>query len=85
MSKRECAEVYGNIDVNTDAYLCAGSDEATACPGDEGGPLMAGSGSNARLIGIVSATALCGSGLPSVFTEITSHAAWIKDAAPGAQ
>ncbi|SFO85927.1 hypothetical protein SAMN05421810_101211 [Amycolatopsis arida] len=46
---------------------------------------MAGSGSNARLIGIVSATALCGSGLPSVFTEITSHAAWIKDAAPGAQ
>lgn len=83
LPNRECADVYGDLDPAADAYLCAGSDEAAACPGDEGGPLVAGSESNQRLIGIVSVTALCGLGQPSVFTDVASHATWIKQQAPG--
>lgn len=81
--KRECADAYGDLDLPADAYLCAGFDEASACPGDEGGPLVAGLGSSQRLIGIVSATAVCGLGMPSVFTDVASHATWIKQQAPG--
>lgn len=57
--------------------LCASSSPGDSCYGDSGGPLTVGTGSQARLGGIVSWGLLCGPPSPGIYAEVPAIAEWI--------
>lgn len=76
----KCISSMSNINPVTDNMICArGFNGASACDGDEGGPLVARN----VLIGITSwrnVNALCGHPeYPEVYTKVSKFVRWIKE------
>jgi len=65
----------------TRKQLCAGNDQADACAGDSGGPLLhLNSGGRWMVAGIVSfGPSSCAGRVPGVYTKVASYLAWIKE------
>jgi hypothetical protein len=82
VSIRPCNKVFDlesdpkSFYVNKDQYMCAGNMTHNSCIGDGGAPLF----SNGLVYGISSASHsyACQDGLPSVFTNVSAHSAWIR-------
>lgn len=65
----------------TDNVLCADSTNGDTCQGDSGGPLV-----NAKagvLVGVTSMGVNCKSGIPGVYTRISSYSDWIRTVTNG--
>lgn len=59
-----------------------GSGKATACGGDSGGPLLSGTGTGAKVVGIVGYGAKdCTTGWPALFTRTSAYSKWVTSAA----
>ncbi|MDP2014417.1 MAG: serine protease [Actinomycetota bacterium] len=69
-------EGWGRQDVDPKVMLCAAGVsrglQVDTCEGDSGGPLIAGNGAAARLVGIVSWGADCDSGTSGVYTRVSA-------------
>ncbi len=69
-------EGWGRADVDPKVMLCAAGVsrgmQVDTCEGDSGGPLIAGTGAAARLVGIVSWGADCDSGTSGVYTRVSA-------------
>merc|ERR1712080_758527 len=65
----------------TDRQLCAGNDQADACSGDSGGPLLVlNTGGRWTVAGIVSfGPSSCGRQVPGVYTKVGSYLDWIEE------
>ena len=77
-SQSACNGYYGGISATK--QVCAGSKRAgeDSCQGDSGGPLSTGTGTAARLVGIVSFGDGCGhAGVPGVYTRVSAFSSWI--------
>ncbi|XP_058805922.1 trypsin-like [Phymastichus coffea] len=73
VSLGKCRELY-YFDPVTDNVLCAGTDAASTCNGDSGGPAVM----HGRLAGIVSSGFLCSTiDIPATFTNINKYINWI--------
>lgn len=70
-----CQNTYGSSTVFS-SNICATGSGTDACSGDSGGPLVY----NGKLVGIVSfgAASGCATGVPSVFTRVSSFNSWIS-------
>ena len=76
-----CAMMWKKYDYSPEFVVCAGSKTGgvNVCDGDTGGPLLL-SGSNEQ-IGILSSSQSCpNSGTPNVYTRISAHQTFIKNA-----
>jgi len=64
----------------TDKQMCAGDDQADACGGDSGGPLLyLNSDYNWMVAGIVSfGPSACARQVPGVYTRVANYLDWIK-------
>jgi trypsin len=82
VNKDECNVAYpGDI---ADNMICAGFKEGgkDSCQGDSGGPLMMGSGSSAKLVGVVSWGIGCARpNKYGVYAKVNSGLGWINDTA----
>ncbi|KAF9422949.1 hypothetical protein HW555_001492 [Spodoptera exigua] len=77
ISNNECRTVFGNHII--DSIVCtSGVGGKGACGGDSGGPVVVHSNNRAIVIGVISFGGMCGSGLPSGHTRVTSYVNWIK-------
>lgn len=81
-----CYESFTNIGGEVelfDTQICTGPVGGTvsACSGDSGGPLVQLNDEGGfSLVGIVSFGAYpCGSGMPSVYTRVSSYVDWIQN------
>jgi hypothetical protein len=61
------------------AHFINHSGNPTNCDGDSGGPVLQGSGTSARVVGIISAHSLSGSPALSYYTRIANVLEWIND------
>ncbi|KAI8433996.1 hypothetical protein MSG28_012147 [Choristoneura fumiferana] len=77
-----CQQSYNDADVSIHgSHLCtSGAQGVGTCDGDSGGPLTAVWNNQRILIGVVSfgPDGGCQSGIPSVFTRVTSYLTWIQ-------
>ncbi|OXA42922.1 Trypsin-1 [Folsomia candida] len=75
---QQCAAKYGGRAPGgiTSHMVCAGSQNADACRGDSGGPLMRNTGGRWEQIGIVSWGIGCGS-YPGVYTRLDHYTDWV--------
>lgn len=78
VSNHRCATVYANRTIDESQICAGGIPKEDTCDGDSGGALQTLRDGQWILEGLTSYGASpCGSGVPSVFTRITSHLEWI--------
>jgi serine protease 7 (enterokinase) len=85
LSNEECRNDWSSMGEGggtliDNGMVCAGGGEVGSCNGDSGGPLVVQENNKWRLIGLTSFGALRGcaiSGVPTVYTRITSYVDWI--------
>jgi trypsin len=58
----------------------SGAPQTDACQGDSGGPLTAEIGAETVLVGLVSQGKGCGTGTPSIYTNVSYFLDWISAA-----
>ncbi|MEZ5116679.1 MAG: serine protease [Candidatus Nanopelagicales bacterium] len=72
----------GPNDANPTVMICAGGVNSAGqivdtCQGDSGGPLVNGTGTDARLVGVVSFGQGCAGDTPGVYTRLSAFASWL--------
>ncbi len=77
---QECDTAYKGAETLTDADICAGDSTTATCSGDSGGPVVWTDNftTNRYLVGIVSRGKCGQSNLPSIYTDVSHFAAWIR-------
>ncbi|CAN0190698.1 unnamed protein product [Lampetra fluviatilis] len=84
IGNEECRKRWGLEAVVTAENVCAGAAGASSCLGDSGGPLVCHRGGLHVLVGVVSwGSETCQPNVPSVYTNIASHTAWIAEMTGG--
>lgn len=84
IGNEECRKRWGLEAVVTAKNVCAGAAGASSCLGDSGGPLVCHRGGLHVLVGVVSwGSETCQPNVPSVYTNIASHTAWIAEMTGG--
>lgn len=69
------AHSLGNRSRINDSNLCTDNDNNRGnCAGDNGGPLVSGS----AVVGIWSWSIPCATGLPDIYTRVSSYVAWVR-------
>lgn len=84
-SGKTCGK-YPSNNYSKAEMLCAGlADGGTdACQGDSGGPLVQGTGSSARLVGVVSQGYGCAlANYPGIYTRVSTYATWVNNIVVG--
>jgi len=79
LSNSDCLTAYSGI---TNSMVCAGyltQSGKDSCQGDSGGPLTIGTGTTARLVGVVSWGQGCARlGYPGVYARVSEVQSWVN-------
>lgn len=85
LSNEKCRQQWSTVgegggNIIESGMICAGGGDVGPCNGDSGGPLIVEDEDRFRLVGLTSFGLVRGcavSGVPSVFTRVTSYLDWL--------
>ncbi|XP_046556116.1 fibrinolytic enzyme, isozyme C-like [Haliotis rubra] len=83
ISNAQCSSMWASVSGATinDQHICIydSSQQASACNGDSGGPMIIRNGQSDVLIGVTSwGISTCGGDYPSVYTRVSEYIPWIN-------